>query len=495
MSTVPLGFNIDAPRWDQSTFVGRLKHFLNITDPRTVLVPEEELDRAKALVEGCRAGLVPPGSSQEQLLYAKKLYDSAFHPDSGEKMNLIGRMSFQVPGGMAITGFMLQFYRTVPAVVFWQWVNQSFNAFVNYTNRNAASPISLRQIGVAYVTATGAALATAVGLNLYTKRAPPLLARWVPFAAVAAANCINIPMMRQQEIINGITVTDGDNNELGRSRRAAVKGITQVVVSRITMAAPGMSECKAGGCGTGPWTPLGPTTLPSPASVSPMKKREGGTASQVSFGLIPQMELISLSCHSSRSPSSPQASSSQPTACGGHGVLSWQLGPTRTHLMLSGPSPSLSSPASPHLMRPLTCRRPSRRDWEHEEHGPCCLGDGSVWVNILAVSKHPVALSTTSCCHGLQVDSAAGRALQAGLQEEPDLFSLYLVILPIIMERLEKFTFMQRIRVLHGPLQVLLCGGFLLFMVPAACALFPQRWYLSHSFPLLHETSGDFPLP
>ncbi|NXY51848.1 SFXN2 protein, partial [Ceuthmochares aereus] len=198
MATVPLGFNIETPRWDQSTFVGRLKHFLNITDPRTVLVPERELDRAKALVEGCRAGLVPPGSSQEQLLYAKKLYDSAFHPDSGEKMNLIGRMSFQVPGGMALTGCMLQFYRTVPAVVFWQWVNQSFNAIVNYTNRNAASPISLRQIGVAYITATGTALATAVGLNLYTKRAPPLLARWVPFAAVAAANCVNIPMMRQQ---------------------------------------------------------------------------------------------------------------------------------------------------------------------------------------------------------------------------------------------------------------------------------------------------------
>ncbi|NXU39403.1 SFXN2 protein, partial [Drymodes brunneopygia] len=293
MATVSLGFNIDSPRWDQSTFMGRLKHFLNITDPRTVLVPEEELDRAKALVEGCRAGLVPPGSSQEQLLYAKKLYDSAFHPDSGEKMNFVGRMSFQVPGGMAITGCMLQFYRTVPAVVFWQWVNQSFNAFVNYTNRNAASPISLRQIGVAYVTATGAALATAVGLNLYTKQAPPLLARWVPFAAVAAANCVNIPMMRQQEIINGITVTDENNNELGRSRRAAVKGIAQVVLSRITMAAPGM------------------------------------------------------------------------------------------------------------------------------------------------------------------------------------------IILPIIMERLEKFTFMQRIRVLHGPLQVLLCGGFLLFMVPAACALFPQRCSLA----------------
>uniref|UniRef100_A0A8C4RN57 Sidoreflexin n=1 Tax=Erpetoichthys calabaricus TaxID=27687 RepID=A0A8C4RN57_ERPCA len=233
-------FNIDAPRWDQSTFIGRLKHFFNITDPRTVLLSNGRLDEAKSLVEKCRAGTVPPGTTEEQLHYAKKLYDSAFHPDTGDRMNLIGRMSFQVPGGMAITGFMLQFYRTVPAVVFWQWVNQSFNALVNYTNRNAASPITPTQIGVAYLTATSTALATAVGLNLYTKKAPPLVARWVPFAAVAAANCVNIPMMRQQEVLNGITVMDENDNKLGCSRKAAVKGITQVVISRVAMAAPGM---------------------------------------------------------------------------------------------------------------------------------------------------------------------------------------------------------------------------------------------------------------
>lgn len=54
MATIPHDFNIDAPRWDQSTFMGRLKHFLNITDPRTVLVPEKDLDQAKTLVEACR---------------------------------------------------------------------------------------------------------------------------------------------------------------------------------------------------------------------------------------------------------------------------------------------------------------------------------------------------------------------------------------------------------------------------------------------------------
>uniref|UniRef100_A0A674NYF1 Sideroflexin 2 n=1 Tax=Takifugu rubripes TaxID=31033 RepID=A0A674NYF1_TAKRU len=42
-------FDIDAPRWDQTTFMGRLKHFFNITDPRTALLPDARLDEAKAL--------------------------------------------------------------------------------------------------------------------------------------------------------------------------------------------------------------------------------------------------------------------------------------------------------------------------------------------------------------------------------------------------------------------------------------------------------------
>ncbi|XP_055906332.1 sideroflexin-2 [Eupeodes corollae] len=233
--------NVDKPLFDLNTFTGRFKHFAWMTDPRTVVVSSERLVEAKTLVEKYRLGQEPAGTSKDDVRYAMKLYTSAFHPDTGELQNFCGRMSFQVPGGMLITGAMLQFYRTVPAVVFWQFVNQSFNAVVNYTNRNANSATTVTQLGVAYVSATTSALIAAIGCKSYwTKRAPPIFQRYVPFTAVAAANCVNIPFMRQNEILQGVDVQDENGNVVGKSRVAAVKGISQVIFSRIVMAAPGM---------------------------------------------------------------------------------------------------------------------------------------------------------------------------------------------------------------------------------------------------------------
>ena len=45
-----------------------------------------------------------------------------------------------------------------------------------------------------------------------------VLQRYVPFAAVAAANCVNIPLMRQNELLYGIDVYDENDNKLTQSR-------------------------------------------------------------------------------------------------------------------------------------------------------------------------------------------------------------------------------------------------------------------------------------
>lgn len=55
-----------------------------------------------------------------------------------------------------------------------------------------------------------------------------LLGRLVPLAAVSAANCVNIPLMRQQEIKQGISIELSDGTVVGNSRNAAVNAIVQV---------------------------------------------------------------------------------------------------------------------------------------------------------------------------------------------------------------------------------------------------------------------------
>ena len=50
---------------------------------------------------------------------------------------------------------------------------------------------------------------------------PPLAGRLVPFLACSAANCLNIPLMRRLELLEGTPVTTLGGERLGLSRTAA----------------------------------------------------------------------------------------------------------------------------------------------------------------------------------------------------------------------------------------------------------------------------------
>jgi len=217
---------------------------VHYSNPLNVLATDEQLDYAKKIVQDYKAGAEDPKLTEGEIWAAKELYDSAFHPQTGEKQFLPGRMSFQVPGNMTITGCMLTFFRSTPAVIFWQATNQGFNAVANYTNRNASAEVTNEQLAMAATGATTAGVGTALLFNKIIQSSPALsagiLGRFVPLLAVAAANCVNIPMMRSQEFQKGIGISLKDGTEVGLSGNAAVAAVSQVIPSRVAMAAPAM---------------------------------------------------------------------------------------------------------------------------------------------------------------------------------------------------------------------------------------------------------------
>ncbi|CAD6192579.1 unnamed protein product [Caenorhabditis auriculariae] len=226
-----------------SASVRRAYHFFATTNPMNLFASNAQLDHARQIITQYKLGKFDPNMTVDELWRAKNLYDSAYHPDTGEKMFILGRMSAQVPCNMLITGGMLTFYQRFHHVLFFHWLNQSFNAIVNYTNRSGTHKQDDATLLKSYCAATTGAVTCALGANHLIskiKNAPPMLARLVPFAAIAIANAINIPMMRNKEFTSGIPVEDAAGRTIGFSTAAPYYAIPEVVISRVGMAVPNM---------------------------------------------------------------------------------------------------------------------------------------------------------------------------------------------------------------------------------------------------------------
>ncbi|XP_076228965.1 sideroflexin-2-like [Nomia melanderi] len=238
----PNKIDIDQPLWDQSTYIGRWKHYAFISDCRTIIEPKKKLLEAKQFCENYRNDKIPASATMKDIIYAKKLRDSAFHPDNGQLMCILGRMSFQLPSSVIITTTMLTFYKSTTAILLCQMINQTHNAIVNYTNRNAITDRDSddkSSTKIAFLCAVLASSLVTIGCKKLLHRRGPTIERCVPFLAVAAGHMTNLPLMRQNELVKGTPLFIGSTQEpFMHSKVAAIKAISECVLTRIAMCVP-----------------------------------------------------------------------------------------------------------------------------------------------------------------------------------------------------------------------------------------------------------------
>ncbi|XP_064601207.1 sideroflexin-5-like [Liolophura sinensis] len=229
----------------KGTYFGRLRHFLDVIDPRTLFTSEKTLAQSIQLLDDFKNGKLPPDITNKQLWEAQKIKQAIIHPDTGEKVFMPFRMSGFVPfGAPVVTGLLLP-NPTLLQTVFWQWLNQSHNACVNYANRNATKATPLNRFVLGYVGAVSSAVSIAVGLNILIKKSSTfspakklLIQRFVPFPAVAMASTCNILLMRYSELFEGIEVFDSTDKVIGTSKIAAKKALLETAITRMIMPAP-----------------------------------------------------------------------------------------------------------------------------------------------------------------------------------------------------------------------------------------------------------------
>ncbi|KAI8903337.1 Tricarboxylate/iron carrier [Gorgonomyces haynaldii] len=230
-------------RHDQSTYLGRLKFFSELTDPRNLLASKQEIEEAVNLVKQVKQ---QNGPVDEKYWKAKKIVDSTIHPDTQEPILLPFRMASFVPTNVPIIAFMLIPNPSISMILFGQWVNQSVNVAFNYFNANKSAPMSMNETMLAYTAAVGSSCTIAVGLSQWLQRAKvsqsmrSILSRVVPFTAVAAAGTLNVFLMRRKELVDGIQVQDQYGQTIGASKIAGQSAISQVAISRIVTAAPAL---------------------------------------------------------------------------------------------------------------------------------------------------------------------------------------------------------------------------------------------------------------
>lgn len=184
----------------------------------------------------------------EEVKRASRVAGGAVHPDTNKVIPFYQRLSGFVVFNAPIVFIVMFTPNQTPAFnAFMQLVNQTYNAGMNYGNRNASSEYTkydlMRGYGAAVVTSCGVALVsrTLMAKQLASLSGPRLIMMnaALNYAAAAIAGFANCTCMRQKELFEGIKVFNQDGTVCyGKSKEAGKSALLQTGMSRFILPWP-----------------------------------------------------------------------------------------------------------------------------------------------------------------------------------------------------------------------------------------------------------------
>jgi hypothetical protein len=177
----------------------------------------------------------------------KVVCSSSINPDNKEIIPWPMRTCSFVATNIPIIGGMLLTAPTPANIMFWQWLNQTYNAGLNYGNRNASSEQTSGDLLKAYSVAVTSAISIALGLrkvaDYMLKGRTGTLAmfsvNFINYTAVTCSSCANTGVMRMKELETGVLLKDDETGaEYGMSQVAAKEAITNTLLSRMLYIIP-----------------------------------------------------------------------------------------------------------------------------------------------------------------------------------------------------------------------------------------------------------------
>jgi sideroflexin-5 len=156
---------------------------------------------------------------------AQVVVSTAIHPDTNEFIPWTMRCSSFLPMNIPISfGFIIA-APTPFNTIFWQWINQTYNASFNYGNRNATSLYTTSDIMKSYAAAVVSSISVALAIRKALSgrtngmTGPKLIFfnSISSFFACSTAGFLNAWFMRRTELEKGIDVYDEKGKCYGKS--------------------------------------------------------------------------------------------------------------------------------------------------------------------------------------------------------------------------------------------------------------------------------------